>query len=485
MTNILLLISDQHRADYVGYRGDVPVSTPNIDALVARGLAWDRAMTPAPLCGPARAALFTGKYPHQLSGELLPDHLGARSLEEMPLGGTQDMMINDSVLRDPPELTRQLRKAGYHTAYAGKWHLGNDVLSDWFDVHAGEDNQQYIDWLEDQGLPLEGWPLNDPEVRSSREPHMSIPRAKKNPLDSENTNDPWITDLALEMLKDRPKGKPFFQVVGLNGPHPPFKVSEPYYSMYDPASFSEPSNFHPGPDEPISKNQSFYRRLWHDHGEDWDEWARSAAVYAGFCTQIDAQLGRLTDALKVEGVLDDTLVIYTSDHGEMLGQHGLWHKMQPYEMSLRVPLVMAGPRVKSTGSINRLASLADLPSTILHAAGLDGRKIGTGRDLRNPESEAPDFWFSEQEPLGKFHGETDWRLVTDGHWKMIWNRDDRLELYNLNEDIDEIRNLAGQPESTVQENRLKKVLLIWMADTGDKLREEAERSLQIINNLDA
>jgi hypothetical protein len=95
--------------------------------------------------------------------------------------------------------------------------------------------------------------------------------------------------------------------------------------------------------------------------------------------------------------------------------------------------------------------------------------------LRNPESEAPYFWFSEQEPLGKFHGETVWRLVTDGHWKIIWNRDDRLELYHLDEDINEIRDLAGQPESAVQENRLKKALLTWMDNTGDRLLEEAEK----------
>lgn len=474
MTNILLLISDQHRADYVGFRGEVPVFTPNIDALSSRGIAWEGAMTPAPLSGPARAALFTGKYPHQLAGELLPDHLGVRSREEMPLDGARDMMVNDSVLRDSPELTRRLKSAGYFTAYAGKWHLGNEVLSNWFDVHSGEDNQQYIRWLEESGLPSGGWPLNDPEVRSERLPHMSIPRAKVNPLEAGDTNDAWITDLALQMLKERPKDRPFFQVVGLNGPHPPFKIAEPYFSMYDPQSFDEPENFRPSEGEPVSKSRSFYRQLWIDHGDEWEQWRKSAATYAGFCTQIDEQLGRLTAALDEEGILDETLVIYTSDHGEMLGQHGLWHKMQPYEESLRIPLVLAGPDTDSRGVVSKPATLLDVSSTILAAAGLDPGSIGTGRDLRNPDSQSPAFYFSEQEPLGIFHGETDWRLVTDGRWKYIWNRNDRGELYDLQNDPRELVNRAGSPDLVETEKLLIDKLREWMTDTGDKLLGELD-----------
>lgn len=477
MTNILLVLSDQHRADYLGYREAVPVSTPCIDALARRGVSWDRALTPAPICGPARAALFTGRHPHQVRGCLLPDGLGVRTEDDAPTGVERDMMINDSRILEEPDLTRRLKQAGYHTAYAGKWHLGNDVLGEWFDEHSGEDNAQYVRWLEEQGLPIDGWPLKDPEVRSRREPHMSIPHTKVNPLDAGQCNDPWITDLALDMIRRRPGDQPFFQVVGLNGPHPPFKVPEPYYSMYNPADFDEPRNFRPGDGEPDSRKASFYRRLWEDQGESWEDWRQSAAVYAGFCTQIDRQLGRLVDALEDEGVLDDTLVIYTSDHGEMLGQHGLWHKMQPYEMSLRVPLVMAGPGVDNAGIVDKTAALTDIPSTILHAAGLDGNDFGTGRDLRKTDSPAPDFWFAEQEPLGGFHGETDWRLAVDERWKFVWNRGDSPELYDLESDPDELENLAGGRYPEVEE-RLIPALLEWMERTGDPLLGAASEELR-------
>jgi len=333
--NILLIISDQHRGDTMGFTGRTGCRTPNMDQLVKKGVSFDQAICASPLCGPSRTSIFAGIYPHQAKGVLLHDNLGARGPGHPP-GTVSDMMINDSSVRDEPYLTNLLKGEGYHTAYAGKWHMGNDVIENWFERAWGYNNKQYMEWLEENKYP-DGWPLNDMEVRTMREPHMSIPHTKPNLIEPEIANDAWIADIAIRYLKERPKEKPFFLVCGFNGPHPPFKISEPYYSMYDSSDVKEPENFHPGSGEPKSKAGSFYRALWKDHGDDWASWRKTVAVYRGFVTYIDHQVGRLIACLEEEKVKEDTLVIYTSDHGEMLGQHGLWHKMQAYEEALRVP----------------------------------------------------------------------------------------------------------------------------------------------------
>lgn len=473
MPNILLVISDQQRADTLGHLGRTPCRTPHLDALASRGVSFDRAVTPCPLCGPARASIFSGLYAHQARGVLEADNLGVRESET---AGTQtDMMINDASLREPPVLTNLLRDRGYYTAYAGKWHLGIDAIADWFDDHYGEPVQQYLDWLAANDLP-DGWPLTDASVRSDRVPHMSIPATKPNPIAPEHGNDAWIADHCIDYIRHRPNDAPFFITCGFNGPHPPFKIPEPYYSMYDPAVVTEPSNFHPGVHEPDSKESSFYRRLWRDHGDDWSRWRKTVAVYWGFCTYIDAQVGRLVACLREEQVYDDTVVIYCSDHGEMLGQHGLWHKMQAYEEALRVPLLLSAPWLRAGTRNDASVSLIDIPSTILGLAGVDAPESYEGFDLSPGLHDGdwkPDrrYLFSEQKPLGAFHGEVDWRMVTDNALKYIWNNGDCDELYDLRPDRAEIHNLIDEGASAAAVPTLRQALEGWMSRTGDPLLE--------------
>ena len=472
--NIMLIIADQHRQDCLGFNKRTPVRTPNIDRLQKGGISFDNAITPCPLCGPARASLFTSLYSHQARGILEEEDLGAR--DEMEAGVETDMMINSTSLREPPLLTDILKKAGYYTAYAGKWHLGNDIITNWFEDAYGCDNQDYVRWLNKNGLPETGWPLKDPEVRSRRVPHMSIPKTKVNPVKQEEANDAWITDIALSYLKNRPTDKPFFVTCGFNGPHPPFMIPEPWFSMYSPDDIPEPPNFHPTEGEPASKKESFYRQLWLDHGDNWESWKKSVAVYYGFVSYIDHQVGRLLVELDRQDIFENTMVIYTSDHGEMLGQHGLWHKMQAYDESLKVPLVISSPTIQQGSRRTEEASLLDISPTILGAANLKCPEVYEGIDLladRNRGKEtSPRYLFSEQKPLGPFHGEKEWRMATDGRYKYIWNMDDRPELYDLKEDPYELRNLEDLKEYQIQLTTLRKKLKSWMEDTFDPLGQE-------------
>jgi arylsulfatase A-like enzyme len=470
--NILLIISDQHRADTMGFRGIVSCNTPNMDRLAEEGVSFDKAVTPCPLCGPARASIFTGKYSHQVKGVLLEDNLGVRSNDNLVEIEETDMMINDSSLREKPELTNLLKKSGYFTAYAGKWHLGNDIIHNWFDRAEGYSNETYIQWAEDNGLE-NAWPLKDFEVRSKRTPHMSIPKTKVSPITPEVGNDAWIADIALRFLEEKPADKPFFLTCAFNGPHPPFKISEPYYSMYDADSIDEPINFKPGADEPECKSESFYRALWQDHGDDWDRWKKTAAVYRGFVTYIDDQIGRIIAELEKKGLKEDTFIIYCSDHGEMLGQHGLWHKMQPYEEALRVPLIISAPWMKGSLRSDELASLIDIPSTILSAAGISPPADYEGSDLlkvfENGRIENREYIFSQQKPLGEFHKEVDWRMITDKRYKFVWNRNDAEELYDLEIDPNELINQAKNRSYGEIRAVLHKELISWMAFTNDPL----------------
>ncbi|NQT58094.1 MAG: sulfatase-like hydrolase/transferase [Bacteroidetes bacterium] len=474
--NILLIIADQHRQDCLGFAGKAPVKTPNIDRLQKNGISFDNAITPCPLCGPARASLFTSLYSHQAKGILEEEALGAR--DYMEAGIETDMMINTTSLREPPLLTNALKKGGYYTAYAGKWHLGNDIITDWFEDAHGFDNQDYVRWLTHNGLPETGWPLKDPEVRSRRVPHMSIPKTKVNPVKPEKVNDSWITDIALGYLKERPADKPFFITCGFNGPHPPFMIPEPWYSMYSPDDIPEPPNFHPSDGEPESKKDSFYRQLWLDHGDNWEAWKKSVAVYYGFVSFIDHQVGRLLDELDSQGIFNNTMVIYTSDHGEMLGQHGLWHKMQAYEESLKVPLIISSPTIQGDKCSIEGASLLDIPPTILRAANLECPEVYEGIDLLGNHTEQKNTTtrdlFSEHKPLGPFHGEKEWRMVTDGRYKYIWNRDDRQELYDLKEDPYEMENLEDKQEYQIQAATLHEKLINWMDNTADPLIREIQ-----------
>ena len=479
LPNILLIITDQQRTDTLGFMGQTPCRTPNMDRIAREGISFDRALCTSPLCLPSRASIFTGKYPHQIN-----------------------MMENSDTLQEPPVLTDHLRQHGYYTAYAGKWHLepggapkalrdqlkelGLDdlqkatippheerVIAQWFDDAYGQATADYSDWCEANGLP-DGWPVSDPDVRTHRKPSMSIPKPKRQELDPKHTFDAWVTDIALDYLRERPKGKPFFLVAGYFGPHPPFLIPEPYYSMYSAEDIPGPPNFGPQAGKPEVNTTSYYHQLFKDQGERWEDWQKVTAVYWGYCTMMDDLVGRLLDELEAQAILDDTLVIFISDHGEMLGAHGLWHKMMPYEEALRVPMLMRLPGKITPGTRSQAnVSLIDIPPTLLALIGETASDM-QGRDLsptfiNGEEFQEDAYRFSEHKPLGDWHKAVEWRLVTDNHYKYVWNQGDLDELYDLQLDPHELDNRIADPKLADALRRLKQRLYRWLVDTDDPL----------------
>ena len=473
--NIVLILADQHRTDALGFLGRTPCRTPNLDRLAAGGVSFDRCVSTSPICTPARCSIFTSLYPHQARGVLEQEQReGVQAVH--PAGSSSDMMWNSTSLREPPLLTDRLRECGYHVASAGKWHLGDDVLGRWFDRYAGNSTPEYSRQCLERGLP-DGWAFNDMSVRSERTPHMSIPRPVVEPMDAADLNDAWIADHAIRMVETRPKDQPLFLTCSFNGPHPPLKVPEPYFSMYDPRDIPEPDNFRPSPDEPEANKSSFYRLLWQDHGTDWEAWKKSVAVYWGFVTLIDAEIGRLIQCLEREGMLDNTLILYASDHGEMLGQHGLWHKSHSYEEALRVPMIAGAPWIRQGAHSRAPVSLLDVAPTILGAAGIDAPREYEGVDLSGAMIAGDGqldgrLLFSEIRPIGPWHGIAEWRMVAGDRYKYTWCRGDRDELFDLQQDPQEMTNLIDRDDAQPQLEQLRAALREWMEATDEPLLVE-------------
>ena len=444
--NILLIVTDQQRPDTLGFRGRTPCQTPNLDRIAAAGINFENAFTPCPLCLPSRAALFTGRYPTQ-----------------------NNMMSNADDRLQSCEMLDAFRSAGYQVNYAGKWHMGDDNIAQFTDRHAGDSTPEYSQWCRDQGL-ADGWMFNDPVTRTHRTPSMSVPKVHCQNLPVSKTNEAYVTDFAIGMIRSRDRDSPFFQICAFNGPHPPFMIPEPYFSMYEPNMVAMPDNFGAQPGEHEVHAQSYYRQLFEDHGEDFEVWRASYAVYWGFVTMIDDFVGTLLTALEAEGLADDTIVVFTSDHGEMLGAHGLWHKMVPFEESIRVPLLMRLPEGPAGCHLSTPASLVDVAPTLASLCSVPDAGW-QGRDLLAGETDEPDrpAIFAMHKPLGDWMHTTDWRMIRADGLKYVWHRAMGDELFDLAADKDEKINLVADPAYQSRLENLRVELGEFLQKTGDPL----------------
>lgn len=444
--NVLLIMTDQQRPDTLGHRGQTPCRTPNIDRLASHGLSFDNAYTPCPLCLPSRASLFTGKYPTQ-----------------------NDMMSNQTGYLQTCEMLDHFRANGYQINYAGKWHMGEGNISDFTDRHAGDSTKKYSQWCLDQGL-IDGWMFNDPACRTNRTPSMSIPKVHCQNLPIDKTNEAYVTDFAIDMIRTRDPKKPFFQVCSFNGPHPPFMIPEPYFSMYDPADVPLPSNFGPQTGEHTAHSESYYRQLFLDHGEEFDAWRASYAVYWGFVTMIDDFVGQLIETLIQEDLMKDTIIVFTSDHGENLGSHGLWQKMVPFDESIRVPLVMSIPAKIGPNRPVTPASLIDVAPTLAALCDLPA-KDWMGRDLFEGDLDDPDHppVFAMHQPIGNWMQVTDWRMIQEGGFKYVWHNGMEDELFDLTNDAAEITDLAKDTAHIPRRDEMRAKLDVFLVQTADPL----------------
>jgi choline-sulfatase len=445
--NFLVIMSDEHGAKFSGTYGHPLVRTPNMDRLAAMGVTFENGYCNSPLCVPSRASFMTGQY---VSRNRTYDNATP--------------MRSDAVTW--PYL---LRSAGYDAVLDGKMHLiGPDPLHGFarqlaHDPHAEELVHEHYLWAYGCPKSSEPWPAvfdAGPGSTPMIEADDEMERAALDYLSmSDRHEQPWAI------------------CVGFIAPHFPFVVPEPYFSNYYPKNVDMPEI----PDGHLDDLPGAARRLGGMFGVDYrysdDQVKRARAAYYGLVEWMDAKIGRLLDALDRHGLADNTVIVHTSDHGDALGEHGLWRKMSMYEASSHIPIQIAWPgRIPGGQRLAEIISNVDVTATISDMAGFDPSSYAMdGHSLIPLMTTGDPEWRNLALVEHLAHG-TDRALamVRRGPWKLTYGHGDppELELYDLDSDPGEFTNLADRPEHA---DRQQEMLALLMSEWGDP--EEIQRQV--------
>lgn len=452
--NILLILTDQHRLSALGAYGSTLCKTPNIDRLAKEGVRFETAYTTCPVCSPARATIMTGQYPHR-HGVLT--NCGAHG----PVWNIPD---------HPRMLPRQLIGRGYRCGYSGKWHLCPEPnCVEWFNQQIphhvpgtlgfeGQDfmghggggfhYREYKDYLHKNGLSFSLKPGSE-NPKPNGWPSFAIQDGTK-----EATVDHFLVNNTISLINKYQSAKqPFFIWHNHWGPHEPYYPVEEFFEPYRNIEIPPWPNF----EIPRGLLQVQHRPKIHPKaGEhDWKYWENAIRHYYAFTTQIDDQIGRLYAHLEKTGLLDDTIIIFSSDHGETLGSHGgmtdkgysHFEEIQRVGMIIRYPEKYR-PENCMAGSVRKeLASLVDIYPTCLDLAGVSAAEIDSqgasmhgllqGRNTNWRDSAFVEFY--------GLYSPTAMVTCRSGDWKYGWNANGTDELYNLATDPYETKNLIDEP----------------------------------------
>ena len=453
--NILFLMTDQQRWDAMGCSGDW-VRTPSLDRIAGEGVRFTRCITTTPICIPARVTLATGRYPHNHSVWSNVDY---------------------TLPPDGPSWMRVVRDCGYRTSLFGKTHLHphrGDLREKEHLLHAyGLDDVDEIGgprasavvmshmtagWS-DRGL-LEDYRA-DFEERFANKPHVVRPSTL--PLDE--YADVYVGQRAKQYLELYDRDEPWFCWVSFGGPHEPWDTPEPYASMYDPSAMPKPV-VRSQDDQPRPQGWLDFHMERNTPGLESTDAGDMRANYAGNVSLIDDQIGEILDVIEERGELTNTVIAFTSDHGEMNGDWGLIYKMNFLNGALRVPLIVRTPEtLVSGGGIENddLVENMDVGPTLVDLAGGELEHRHFGRSLVPTITGKSSDAFHRDEALSEFRGE--FMLMAD-HWKMAINREgETYLLFNLHDDPEETCNLAGLTEYGRTEDELRLRLLECISKT--------------------
>lgn len=471
-TNIVVILTDNQRYDGLGCTGHPVCRTPGWDALASEGVFFDGLRTTSPVCSPARASLWTGLEPHR-AGLCTVIHPSTGDPSDDPYRPAASTGISVS------PLPYDLREKGYQTFLAGKWHVGDEWLSKSFDRTGGSNfhGLEYKEWCQSQGMP-DGFILNDPErckpFRSPRPPHMSVPHVALLDIPEAAEYNRWILDQALELLPEVNKDQPFFFNLSFYGVHPPFFLPQHVLDLYGSELAQEPENWRPSSSEPALYARSYYRKEWSEWGEDFEAWKKATAASWAYTTYIDGLVSEFVQALREHGLLDDdTLLALGSDHGDMMGQHGLWQKFCPYEEAVRVPLVLRWPAHLPAGQrIDSACSLQDFGNSLRQAAGLEPRGTALPGADRNGQERDIFIQYDQPRDWDAWQPLPAWRTIQRGNWKFTLHGNGEEEMYDLQSDIGEISNLAAETSSRSRKEELRTALHKWGKNTNDRFPYE-------------
>lgn len=469
--NVVLITSDQHNAEILGCAGNPVVRTPNLDALAREGVLFPQAFTSFPICTPARTTIFTGLYARR--------H-GVRH------------NVNMNYQPGPPALPAErkafpetLREAGYDTSFFGKLHTRHEggrnfglsvtrlVEGKCHFVGSPHEMDEYRRHLLARGYPPDIWKVWENDPRYARDGYVTSPLPDRDYVDT------FIADMALEYLAKAQR--PLFTWVSFCTPHNPWDPPQPYDAMYDPAQIPMPHRRRGELEEkppqwvdrvaqtiPALASTSLDRALPVGTENAYkrfpeEKTRRMLAAYYGQVSHLDAQVGRLMGALKARGMYEDTVILFTADHGDYCGNNWAFYKYEGlYDSLIRVPMIVRWPGAGSGRVAQGLASLVDIMPTILDAAGAlaPGAQCPAGLDGRSlrplMEGECADW----REDLVVESGGT--RALLTPEWKLVrWNNGTE-ELYDRRRDPHDLANLGKDPALESVRARLRARLQAWV-----------------------
>lgn len=447
--NILFIMSDDHAAHAMSCYGSKINKTPNLDRIANEGMRFDNCFCTNSICAPSRAAILTGTYNHENGVKTLGDELDGRKQNVQKL----------------------LQEDGYQTAIVGKWHLG----------HGGVHDPTGFDYW--NVLPGQG-DYHNP---------MMIEMGEEKKYNGYVTD--VITDLSLNWLKNRSKDRPFMFMCHHKAPHRPWEPDEKHSHMYEDVDIPEPVTFHDDYNNRSNAAKEALMRVDQDLNkidlkedppenlspEELKSWKYQRYIkdYLRVVASIDDNVGRILDYLDEEGLTENTIVIYTSDQGFFLGDHGWYDKRFMYEESLRMPFIIRYPHAVETGSVTEdMALNVDFAETFLDYAGIEIPSFMQGTSLRPVmEGYTPDDWqttlyyrywehLSEPHKVGAHYG------VRTTRYKLIYyygesmgesntvdeSRTPEWELFDLKEDPFELNNVYHSSDYAGTVESLKKEL---------------------------
>lgn len=460
MKNLLFIGVDQLRYDVIGPNKVVPTDTPNMDRLVETGVSFDRAYATCPLCTPSRASMFTGDYGFR--------HGMGTNCDMYHALGTE--------LAEPDRLLhKDMQRAGYQCGFVGKWHVGVEKTpSDYGfqgDVPAGYGNltttSGFLKYLKENDLEY----TVEPTLFWNPDQQTMAAGRWRGPVES--TPCYFQTSEAIDMLgKISQDTQPFFVNLQFWDPHGPHLIPDEFWQHTDRAEISLWDNFKDDlcdkPARVKRERDDFYRC----RPRTEEEAVEYVGLYCDHVALLDGQIGRLLDYMEESGLVEDTLIIFTSDHGDMTGAHGgLIDKGLPYEEAMRVPLVFSHPSIRP-GRRENLALNMDIMTTALGLLGID-HTPRHARDLsdeiHDPDAKARDALLAEYHGLRFLYSQR--ILVSDDNWKYIFSPGDYDELYDLNSDPGEMTNLAAAKTAQSKLGQMRQSLLDETAKFDDPLRD--------------
>lgn len=464
--NIILIMTDQQRFDTIHALGAKWMNTPVLDRLANEGIAFTNCYVTSPVCVGSRASLFTGKYPHATG-------------------------VFTNFQPWEPTWVGSLADAGYHCVNIGKMHINPYDAKGGFHQRFFMENKDrplfldehtraiYDEW--DKALHARKLEKPSRYTRFASDPqgYREALGAFTWDLDEDMHSDMFIGDHAVWWLKERKATNPLFLQIGFPGPHPPYDPPARYLAGYADVDIPvpEPSEKELAAQPPaqgtLRDNMIRYNYdsiAWKERPSK-QELLRLRRHYAANVTMIDEKVGQIMKTLDERGYLDNALVIFTSDHGDALGDHGHIQKWTMYDCSVKVPLLMWSRNLVPQGRSDSLVQLMDIAPTILEAAGVAPPAAFEAKSLWPViRGEQPQVRTEAYSELARDHIQTGAEYMVmrrDARWKLVYYLGETYgELYDMQEDPEEIRNLWSSPEHEQLRDGLVKDLLVWSVRGG-------------------